>query len=181
MSSEFLMLGPPLQHVPSRFAAASRSAPPSGYPPPSRAPAVRWAPPGPRHGALDTPTVRLVTHFLRVRPPDTHPDTVSADQSSCGHPPVAGRTTDRADLATVRSAGHPPFAVTAQPMALDPVRTATAKRRTPPAPSVRPCARPAGHRQPRGLDVLALTGHNGNGHARLRPTPAATSTGTRPS
>jgi hypothetical protein len=68
-----------------------------------------------------------------------------------------------ADLSTVRSAGHPQFDVTAQPMALDPVRTATAKRRTPPEPSVRPCAWPAGHGRPRGLHVLALTGQDRKG------------------
>jgi hypothetical protein len=50
-------------------------------------------------------------------------------------------------------------------MGLDPVRTAAAKRRTPPAPSVRPCVWPAGHGQPRGLHVLALTGQDGNAHA----------------
>jgi hypothetical protein len=81
------------------------------------------------------------------------------------HPAVAGRATDMADPSTVRSAGHPQFNVTAQPMGTDPVRTAAAKRRTPPAPSVRPCVWPAGHGQPRGLHVLALTGQDGNAHA----------------
>jgi hypothetical protein len=45
----------------------------------------------------------------RVRPSDTPLDTVSADQSPCGHPAAAGRATDMADLSTVRSAGHPQF------------------------------------------------------------------------
>jgi hypothetical protein len=62
------------------------------------------------------------------------------------------------------------FNVTVQPMGTDPVRTAAAKRRTPPAPSVRPCVWPAGHGQPRGVHVLALTGQDrtgqdGNAHA----------------
>jgi hypothetical protein len=70
-----------------------------------------------------------------------------------------------ADPSSVRSAGHPQFKVTASPMGLDPVRTAAAKRRTPPAPSVRPCVWPAGHGQPRSLHVLALTGQHGNVHA----------------
>jgi hypothetical protein len=48
-----------------------------------------------------------------------------------------------------------------------------------PAPSVRRCAWPAGHGRPRGLHVLALTGQDSNAHARLRPTPATTSTGIR--
>jgi hypothetical protein len=50
-----------------------------------------------------------------------------------------------------------------------------AKRRTPPAPSVRPCVRSAGHGQPRGLHVLALTGQDGNAHAPFgqpQPLPA---------
>ena len=71
-----------------------------------------------------------------------------------------------------------PIEVTAQLMGLDPVRTAAAKRWTPPAPSVRPCAWPSGHGQLRGLYVLALTRQDGNAHACLGPTPAATSTGT---
>jgi hypothetical protein len=61
-------------------------------------------------------------------------------------------------------------------MGLDPVRTAAAKRRTPPAPSVRPCVWPAGHGQTRGLHVLALTGQDGNAHAPFgqpQPLPAS--------
>jgi hypothetical protein len=106
-------------------------------------------------GLPDMPAVRLAARFRQG--------------AAAGHPPghhlrrsvppadtraVAGRAMDLADLFTVRSAGHPQFEVTAQPMGLDPVRTATANRRTPPAPSVRPCARPAGHGNPRGLHVL---------------------------
>jgi hypothetical protein len=98
----------------------------------------------------------------RVRPPDTPWTPSPPISSSCGHPAVAGRAPDMADLSTVRT---PQFKVTAQPMGLDPVRTATAKRRTPPAPSVRPAARPSGHGKPRGLHVLALTGQHGNAHA----------------
>jgi hypothetical protein len=88
---------------------------------------------------------------------------------------VAGRATDMADLSTGRTS---PVRGDPQPMGLHPVRTAAAKRRTPQAPSVRPCAWPAGHDQLRGLDILALTRQDGNVHARLRPTPAATSIGT---
>jgi hypothetical protein len=82
--------------------------PQSGWPPGFRQGAVAGHPPG---------------HRLRrsVPPADTRA--------------VAGRLTDMADLLTVRSAGHPQFDVTAQPMGLDPVRTVTAKRRTPPTPS----------------------------------------------
>jgi hypothetical protein len=71
----------------------------------------------------------------RVRPPDTRLDIVSADQFLCGHPAAAGRVTDMADLSSVRSAGHPESNVTAQPMGLDPVGTAAAKRRTPQRPA----------------------------------------------
>jgi hypothetical protein len=50
------------------------------------------------------------------------------------------------------------------------------------APSVRPCAWPAGHGQPRGLHVLALTGPDRTAMPMLpSATPAATSIGTRPS
>jgi hypothetical protein len=111
------------------------------------------------------PAVRLAARFHQVRPPDTRLDTVSADQSSCGHPALAGRATDMADLSTVRSAGHPQFKVTAQPMGTDPVRTATAKRQTPPPPCVRPCAWSASHGQPRCPLILALTGQDDNAHA----------------
>jgi hypothetical protein len=38
-------------------------------------------------------------------------------------------------------------------------------QRTPPAPSVRPCVRSAGHGQPHGLHVLALTGQDGTADA----------------
>ena len=61
-------------------------------------------------------------------------------------------------------------------MGMDLARTAAAKRRTPPAPSVRPCVRSAGHGQPRGLHVLALTGQHGNAHAPFgqpQPLPAS--------
>jgi hypothetical protein len=92
--------------------------------------------------------------------------------SSCGHPAVAGRPRDMADRSTVRSAGHPQFKVTAQPMGLDPVRTAAVKRRTPSAPSVRPCVWPAGHGQPCGLLILAMTGQDGNAHVPFgQPQP----------
>jgi hypothetical protein len=77
------------------------------------------------------------------------------------------------DLSTVRT---PQFKVTAQLMGLDPVRTATAKRRTPPAPSVRPAAWPSGHGNPRGLFTLALTGQDGNAQCSFgqpQPPPAA--------
>ena len=62
------------------------------------------------------------------------------------------------------------FNVTVQPMGTDPVRTAAAKRRTPPAPSVRPCVWPAGHGQPRGVHVLALTGQD---RTAMRMLPSA--------
>ena len=52
-------------------------------------------------------------------------------------------------------------------MSTDPVRTATAKRRTLPPPSVRPCAWPADHGQPRCPPILALTGQDDNAHARF--------------
>jgi hypothetical protein len=64
----------------------------------------------------------------------------------------------------------PQFNVTVQPMGTDPVRTAAAKRRTPPAPSVRPCVWPAGHGQPRGVHVLALTGQD---RTAMRMLPSA--------
>jgi hypothetical protein len=101
----------------------------------------------------------------RVRPPEARPDIVSADQFLLRTPGSGCRVTDMADLSSVRSAGHLQFNPTAQPMGLDPVRTAATKRRTPPAPSVRPCVRSAGHGQPRGLHVLVLTGQDGNAHA----------------
>ncbi len=101
----------------------------------------------------------------RVRPPDTRLDTVSAGRFLPRTPGSGWRATDMADLSTVRSTGQPQFKVTAYPMGLDPVGTAAAKRRTPPAPSVRPCAWPAGYGNPCGLHVLALTGQDGNAHA----------------
>jgi hypothetical protein len=109
----------------------------------------------------------------RVRPPDTRLDTVAADQFSCGHP-GSGWPGDGHGGPLHRPVGRTPqFKVTASSMGLDPVRTATAKRRTPPAPSVRPCAWPSG----RGLFSLALTGQDGHAHARLRPTQALPAAG----
>jgi hypothetical protein len=52
----------------------------------------------------------------RARSLDTRLDTVSADQFLPRTPALAGRATDMADLSTVRSAGHPQFEMTAQPM-----------------------------------------------------------------
>jgi hypothetical protein len=68
---------------------------------------------------------------------------------------------------TSRASGRPDIPVQCDrpAMGTDPVRTAAAKRRTPPAPSVRPCVWPPGHGQPRGVHVLALTGQDGNAHA----------------
>jgi hypothetical protein len=92
----------------------------------------------------------------RVRPPDTRLDIVPADRSV---PPadtrqrLAGRRTWRT---LVRPVGRtPPVQRDRLPMGTDLVRTAAAKRRTPPAPSVRLCVWSAGHGQPRGLRVLA--------------------------
>lgn len=101
----------------------------------------RWPPRGPhpvacRHAR--SPAGRPLPPGCGRRTPAWTPSPPT--NSSCGHPAVAGRATDMADLSTVRSAGHPQFKVTASPTGTDPVRTATAKRRTPPAPSVRPCA-----------------------------------------
>jgi hypothetical protein len=79
----------------------------------------------------------------RMRPPDTRLGTVSADQSLL-RTPRSGWPGD--------GHGRPH----SDGQAAD----------TSSAPSVRPCARPASH----GLHVLALTGHDGNGHARLWPT-----------
>jgi hypothetical protein len=94
----------------------------------------------------------------RVRPPDTRLDTVSADESPLRRP-GSRWPGDGHGGPLKRSVGRTPqFNVTAQPIGMDPVRTAATKRRTPPAPSIRPCVRSAGHRQPRGLHVLALTG-----------------------
>jgi hypothetical protein len=100
--------------------------------------------------------------------------------AAAGHPPGQPGSADQFLLRTPGSGwpggGHggplerpvgrtSQFNVTAQPMGTDPVRTAAAKRRTPPAPSVRPCVWPAGHGQPRGVHVLALTGQDSNAHA----------------
>jgi len=130
---------------------------------------ARWAPRGPRRGVPDMPAVRLAAGFRQgaaAGHPPGHPPPPTS--SACGHPAVAGRPPDMADLSTVRTSQ---FKVTAQPIGTEPVRTATAKRRTPPPPSVRPCAWPAGHGQPRCPPILALTGQDDNAHARLRPTP----------
>jgi hypothetical protein len=121
---------------------ACRTCPQSGWPPTSA-----------RLLSPDTPWTRL---RRSVPPADTRA--------------VAGRPTDMADLLTVRSAGHPQFEVTAQPMGPGPgpdgdgqaADTSSAQR-----PTMRLAA---GHGQPRGLHVLALTGQDGNAHARLRPT-----------
>jgi hypothetical protein len=146
---------------------------------PARQPwTARWAPRGPRPwraGHARSPAGRPLPPGCSRRTPAWTPSPPTS--SSCGHPAVAGRATDMADLSTVRTSQ---FKVAAQPMGTDPVRTATAKRRTPPPPSVRPCAWPADHGQPRCPLILAMTGQDDNAHARLRPTPAATSTGTHP-
>jgi hypothetical protein len=119
---------------------------------------------------------RIGSPSRRVRPPDTRLDIVAADQFLLRTPGSGCRVTD---MATSRASGRPDtpqFTVTAQPMGTDPVRTAAAKRRTPPAPSVQPCVRSAGHGQPHGLHVLAPTGYDGPAHAPFgqpQPLPAS--------
>jgi hypothetical protein len=121
----------------------------------------------------DMPAVRLAAPSARVRTPDTRVDIVSADQFLL-RTPGSGWPAEGHGGSLDRPVGRTPqFKVTAQPMGLDPVRTAAVKRRTPSASSVRPCVWPAGHGQPCGLLILAMTGQDGNAHARLRPTPAA--------
>jgi hypothetical protein len=184
---------PPGPPAPTDRSRSPIPADPPAHPRPS---ADRWRKAGlragaagrPAHPTLDRPVGTSRTspwHAGHARCPAGRPFRQGADarhppghrlrpiSSSCGHPAVAGRPRDMADRSTVRSAGHPQFKVTAQPMGLDPVRTAAVKRRTPSASSVRPCVWPAGHGQPCGLLILAMTGQDGNAHARLRPTPAA--------
>jgi hypothetical protein len=97
----------------------------------------------------DMPAVRLAARFHKGAAAGHPLDTVSADQFLLRTPgsgwPGAGHggPLDRPDTPVQGDR----FKVTAQPMGLDPVRTATAKRRTPPAPSVRPAARPSGCRR----------------------------------
>jgi hypothetical protein len=94
------------------------------------------------------------------------PGHLSADQFLLRTPAVAGRPTDMADLLTVRSAGHPQFEVTAQPMGPGPgpdgdgqaADTSSAQR-----PTMRLAA---GHGQPRGLHVLARSSAVGGGDRR---------------
>jgi hypothetical protein len=101
----------------------------------------------------------------RVRPPDTRLDTVSADQFLL-RTTASGWPGDGHGGPLDRPVGRTPqFKVTASPMGLDPVRTATAKRRTPPAPSVRRAAWPSATAIHVGLFILALTGQDGNAHA----------------
>jgi hypothetical protein len=157
-----------------RAGTAGRPAPTPG-PPGSTSRTSPW-----RAGHAGSPSGRPLPPGCGRRTPVWTPSPPMSPP--CGDPAAAGRATDMAELSSVRSAGHPQFNVTAQPIGMDPVRTAAAKRRTPPAPSIRPCVRSAGHRQPRGLHVLALTGPDTTA-MRMLPsaTPAATSIGTRPS
>jgi hypothetical protein len=101
----------------------------------------------------------------RVRPPDTRLDIVSADQFLL-RTPGSGWPGDGHGGPLDRPVGRTsPVQGDRLADGYGPVRTAAVKRRTPPTPSVRPCVRSAGHGQPRGLDVLALTGQHGNAHA----------------
>jgi hypothetical protein len=122
------------------------------------------------------PTVRLGARFRQGAAPDSRLDIVAADRFLL-RTPGSGWPGDGHGGPLDRPVGRTPrFKVTAEPMGPDPVRTAAATRRTPPAPSVRPCVWPAGHGQPRGLHVLALTGRDGNAHARFgqpQPLPAS--------
>jgi hypothetical protein len=89
-------------------------------------------------------------------------------RSSCGHPAVTGRATDMADLSTVQSAGHPQFNRDRLADESGPGPDGDGQAADTPAPSVRPCARPAGHGQPRGLLIPALTGQEA---CPCSPTP----------
>ena len=108
----------------------------------------------------------------RVRPPDTRPDTVSADQFLM-RTPGSGWPGDGHGGPLDRPVGRTsPVQGDRLADGYGPVRTATAKRRTPPAPSA-PTMRLAS--RPRPTRLLAHPGSDrtdGNAHARLRPTPA---------
>jgi hypothetical protein len=88
----------------------------------------------------DIPAFRLGVASARVWPPDTRLDTVSADQFLL-RTPDSGWPGDIHGGPLKRPVGRTSqFKVTALPMGLDLVWTAAANRRTPLAPSVRPCA-----------------------------------------
>jgi hypothetical protein len=138
---------------------------------------ARWPPPGPRRGVPDTPAVRLAAHFrpgCNRRTPVWTPSPPTSPAG--GHPAAAGLATDMADLSTVRSAGHPQFQVIAQPMGLDPVRTAAAQAAD--TPSAQRPTMPLGSR-PRPPTRPARPGPDRTGRqcgCSLRQ-PAATSIG----
>jgi hypothetical protein len=95
----------------------------------------------------------------RVRPPDTRLDTVSADQSLL-RTPDSGWSGAGHGGPLDRPVGRTPGPWDRQADGSGP-RPDGGGQRTPPAPSVRPCVRSAGHGQPHGLHVLALTGQDG--------------------
>jgi hypothetical protein len=84
-----------------------------------------------RAGHAGSPSGRLLPPGCGRRTPAWTPSPLIS--SSCGHPAAAGRVTDMADLSSVRSAGHPPVHCDRLADGYGPVRTAAAKRRTPPA------------------------------------------------
>jgi hypothetical protein len=149
-------------------------------------------PVGPRIQPRDRPLDTLTTspwraghaHSQAGRPPPPRCSrripvwTPSPPISLCGHPAAAGpgdghggpldrpvgRTSPvRGDRPATGSGPGPDSGGQA-------ADTSSAQRPTMPLP--------AGHGQPRGLHVLALTGQDGSAHARLRPTSAAPSIGT---
>jgi hypothetical protein len=94
----------------------------------------------------------------RVRPPDTRLDTVSTEQSPL-RTPGSRWPGDGHGGPLHRPVGRTPPVRGDRPAdGSGPGPDSGGKRRTPPAPSVRPCLWPAGHGQPRGLYVLAMTG-----------------------